>query len=321
MKKLIALLTFAIATQVGAATIPIVANSVVEEQVVSGTEKVYSLAIKQGEGVAISVAPTLNSGSISYYLYDNEQLRSYSYLQSGSASTTSHGTLDFKAAVAGTYYLHVKSTGSGSYKLGVYNAWFNNGASDAERTFHGSPYSAWELKNGTYSASAATKVWYRFNASAGTKIQIDVTPVLNTGAFGATIYDGVPDSSGRWTSLANIYSYSATNGVAKTLTFTPATSGNFYLETYQGSGGTLTLSATGITLGTYQPPAASTTTTATCPTSDQQAATSYAGGVLKIPEVQVSDGLGGTLKYAVDLEIVPLSDPVLFKIKAATQKK
>lgn len=318
MKQLFAFLAFTITTQVLAATVPIVPNTVVEEQVINGSEKVYSLFIKQGEGVALNFVPNLNSGSIAYYLYDNEQLKSYSYLQSGSASTSSNATLDFKAAAAGTYYLQVKSSGSGSYKLGFYNAWFNSGVADADRTFHGSAYSAWELKNGTYSSPTATTVWYRFNASAGTKIQIDVTPVLNTGTFSTTIYDGVPDNYGRWTSLANIPPYSITNGVAKTLTFTPATSGNFYLGTYQTSGGTLTLNATGITLGTYQSPASTATT---CPTVVQQAATSYAGGVLKIPEVQVSDGLGGTLKYVVDLEIVPLSDPVLFKIKSATPKK
>lgn len=322
MNKLIVLLALLVNTCVAAAVLPIVPNTSVEEQVSNGTEKVYSVTLKQGEGITFNLTPNLNTGSVSYYLYDNEQLRSYSYIKNNSVSS-GNSALDFKAAATGTYYLQVKSSGNGSYKMDVLKAWFNEGASDSDRAFHGSAYSAWAFSNGTYSSTVSGRYWYRFNVAAGMKAQIDITPNLNSGIFSATIYDGIPDSSGKWTSLVSVNPCCTTiNGVTKTLSFTPAIGGTFYLETYQASGGTLTLNASGIAVGAFQPtPSTTTPTTPTsCPAAEQPAATTYTAGILKIPEVQVSDGLGGTLKYNVELEVVPLSNPVTFKIRNATPK-
>lgn len=327
MLKCFVLIPLFISPYAFSATIPITPNASITEDVVNGTENVYSINVKKDEGVTLALTPSMNSGGVTLYMYENEQLKAYTYFKTVSATTTL-STLDFKAASNATYYLQVKSSGNGSYKLDVYNAWFNAGVADADRTFHGSAYTAWDLKNGTYESSAKSTNWYRLTANAGSKIQIDVTPFLNSGGFNASIYEEIPNIYGTRATLASVSSSccSSTNNVTKTLTYTPAVSGNYYLAINQDSGGTITLNTTGTNVGTYQPPtnpapANPAPSTATCPTAPTQSFTTYLAGILKIPEVQVSNGLTGeVLKYTVELEWVPLAEPMMFKIKSTTPK-
>ena len=164
-----------------------------------GAATYYQFNLTANQGVTIALTGHINSGSLQMALYDPAGV----LLSYGSNSTsevydpTSDGEtnlISFKAKSSGIYKLKVYSysgTPQGSYDLAFYNAWYNPGVTDSQRSFYSSSTTGRYIANGSYSIPDASNkdTWFRFSAQAGAAFAINLTPHINSGSMQMALYD------------------------------------------------------------------------------------------------------------------------------------
>lgn len=89
--------------------------------------------------------------------------------------------------------------------------------------------------------------------------------------------------------------------------------GNYYIKIHESGVNNYEITAT----FESSPPSCSIDSTVTLATSTAAHA-NYENGALHIPYLDVAVGFGGTITYAVDMELVPFSNPMSFKLTGIT---
>ncbi len=186
-----------------------------------GYDKWYFFSMVRGEGFSIYFTPHINSGSMTFAIYDmnNNRLDTSSSVSNGKTVTLSKRTY-----TTGSYYIKVSGSSSagGNYDLCVYNAWFNAGVYDEMRDRCSTNYTAFYLRSTSYQVSAIKSERYRFIAQQGSQISLGVTPHLNSGSLYISIYDV------NWNKIA-YRSGSISNGKTGTLSKKVYATGVYYL--------------------------------------------------------------------------------------------
>jgi len=133
----------------------------------NGTEKLYDFVVKSGQGFSAVLNAHFTEGSV--YLYIKNE-NGVTLKSDGSISNGQTGIVEKKFEADGTYYIRVAGDAVGSYELAIYNAWFNQGSDDSNRTFHSSIYTsklipkidaAFNVEN------SENPSYFRFNVLAG----------------------------------------------------------------------------------------------------------------------------------------------------------
>lgn len=214
----------------------------------------YAVSLTGGNTYQFTLSGTGASDSpILYGIYDSAGSYVEGYatgITSGSATTA---TATFTPAASGTYYVDAYSYHPGSYTLNVAQTTANLAAN----TGTSGSVSAGGSATGTID-SATDADWYAVSLTAGNTYTIQLQgSTSGNGTLSDPLISGIYDLSGAY--ISNTYADDQ-NGRDSSLTFTPVTSGTYYVaaEGYGSSTGTFLLS---VSQGANNDIAASTATT------------------------------------------------------------
>lgn len=189
-----------------------------------GTETWYAVNLITGEGMTISLAPHISQGKFRFFLYDAHEhlLKASDYIYNNDV-----GSMDFQAAVGETFFIKVIGYDgpSGNYDFGVYNAWFNPNANDANRSFYSTAFSGRFVENlsdENYVIPDAGNAYFRMYSATGSTIDAEALAHLGGGKIRLYLYE-----KNRGEVAA---SQSAASGNTAALTFDVLQGGVFYLR-------------------------------------------------------------------------------------------
>jgi VWFA-related protein len=213
-----------------------------------GTGTWYAFDLVAGQGITAILKVHLNTGGLDFGIFDEAQeLVSSSDVNITNGQT---GRVNFRARESGRYYIKVSPYSSptiGKFNLAVYNAWFNPGVTDAQRSFYGTRETSRHIQNGNYStdglylSTITISHYYRFTAQADTEVSVSVTAHLNFGGLTFGVFDK-DDNQIAASNDGNI-----TNGQTSTITKQISATGVYYVKVWQYSNaiGTYDLVITG----------------------------------------------------------------------------
>jgi hypothetical protein len=175
----------------------------------ANTETWYSINLIAGQGVTIVLGAHMNSGELDFGLFASDGVTEIAGSNDTRIADGEVGVCDKTVNRSGTFYLKVFRYGSavadGSYDLAVYNAWYNPGTVDADRSFFNSLNTARYAAPGMYNANDLGNHAYRFIAQKGTPVEVTVTAHIGTGDldFGIFAADGIEVAGSNDASIAN----------------------------------------------------------------------------------------------------------------------
>jgi uncharacterized protein YjdB len=209
----------------------------------------FKFNLKQNEAVRIFAQSMVNNNYLNFVLYDsNGNYISYiDYLYN-----QNNKTMYFKPSLTGTYYLKVYGGAQGKYRLGVHHTWDDTGITDNMRAYSSTLDTAKYISSGNKIMSNYGLDAYRFKAKEEVQFSINMKAYTTSGYYSISLYD---EYGNYLTSQSYIY-----NGESKTISYTPALDGTYYI-TVSGPSGNYDLSFTGIeSAGDIIPPAVSSVT-------------------------------------------------------------
>ena len=147
----------------------------------------YSLELADGQGVTVALTARTNGGKLYFKLYDprGNLLGTADYIDDGETGTISH-----RPTVGGVYKILVDDGGGyGRYDLGVFNAWYNPGTSDGDRSYFSTMNTARQIADGTFALSWYGSEYYRFCVPDDADFAVTVVPRIGIGNLECRLYN------------------------------------------------------------------------------------------------------------------------------------
>ncbi len=168
----------------------------------SGSETWFALNLMAGHGYTFLFNPLLNRGGMDIALFDPTGTK-IDDIGDSSIIDAQVIVIDKTIHENGIYYVRVgpetdpynnPGAADGKYELTVYNAWFNPGVHDSQRSYHSTYNTAQYIANGSYAASelkgnSVRPAVYRVGIQQDTAVVVSVTAHLDLGDLDFGLFD------------------------------------------------------------------------------------------------------------------------------------